>query len=170
MQLKQNGLIDNAIVSFSTAGPGEPGSFAIFGGLDPNQIVGGVQGLHKMQTLAYRPDWTESVKQWAIEAKGIYYGNEEFLLSKGSFPAIIDTGSSNLGIPHQAFVFLKENWKKTVPDLDCVIDDNFCQSLAPCEAVAKNISSFSVTLGDQVFEMNPELFLHQAVEDTGSRC
>jgi hypothetical protein len=170
MQLKQNGLIDNAMVSFSTAGPGEPGSFAIFGGLDPNQIVGGVQGLHKMQTLAYRPDWTESVKQWAIEAKGIYYGNEEFLLSKGSFPAIIDTGSSNLGIPHQAFVFLKENWKKTVPDLDCVIDDNFCQSLAPCEAVAKNISSFSVTLGDQVFEMNPELFLHQAVEDTGSRC
>jgi hypothetical protein len=100
MQLKKNGLIDSAMVSFSTAGPGEAGSFAVFGGLDPNQIVGGVQGLHKMQTLAYRPDWTQSVKQWAIEARGIRYGNEEYLLGQKSFPAIIDTGSSNLGIPH----------------------------------------------------------------------
>ena len=57
-----------------------------------------------------------------------------------------------------------------MPDLDCVIDDNFCQSLAPCDQVAKNISSFSVQLGDEVFEMNPDLFLHQAVEETGSRC
>lgn len=48
MQLKANGLIDNAMVSFSTAGPGNPGSFAVFGGFDPNQIVGGTNGLHKM--------------------------------------------------------------------------------------------------------------------------
>ena len=63
-----------------------------------------------------------------------------------------------------------QNWKKTVPDLDCVIDDNFCQSLKPCDQVSQNISSFSVTLGDQVFEMKPDLFLHQTVEDSGSRC
>jgi len=50
--------------------------------------------------MAYRPEWTESLKQWAIEAKNIRYGADEYLLSNSSFPAIIDTGSSNLGIPH----------------------------------------------------------------------
>jgi len=31
------------------------------------------------------------------------------------FPAIIDTGSSNLGVPDGAFNILKEKWKKDVP-------------------------------------------------------
>jgi len=62
-QLKNNGLIDKAIVSFSVAGPNmDDKSYAIFGGLNEQQIVGGVAGLKKMQTMAYRPDWTESVK------------------------------------------------------------------------------------------------------------
>jgi len=61
--LKNKGLIDRAIVSFSVAGPNmDDQSYAIFGGLNENQIVGGVGGLKKMQTMAYRPDWTESVK------------------------------------------------------------------------------------------------------------
>ena len=47
-------------------------------------------------------------------------------------------------------------------DLDCVIDDNFCQSLAPCDSVAKNISAISLTVGGAVFEMKPELYLNQA--------
>lgn len=45
--------------------------------MNPDQIVGGVEGLKKMQTLAYRPDWTESVKQWALEGQALMYGNEE---------------------------------------------------------------------------------------------
>ena len=73
--LKKHGLIDNAMVSFSIAGPGQEGSYANFGGIDSDEIVGGVQGLAKMDTLSYRPDWTNSVKQWALEGQGIKYGD-----------------------------------------------------------------------------------------------
>jgi len=66
--LKRQGIIDNAMVSFSISGPEmDEQSYAIFGGLNAAQIVGGVDGLKKMQTMAYRPDWTQSVKQWALE-------------------------------------------------------------------------------------------------------
>ena len=67
-QLKNSGIIDRALVSFSVSGPNmDDPSYAIFGGLNPEQIVGGTDGLKKMQTMAYRPDWTQSVKQWALE-------------------------------------------------------------------------------------------------------
>lgn len=42
-------------------------------------------------------------------------------------PAIIDTGSSNIGVPEENFRQLAEKWKRDISDLDCVIDDNFCQ-------------------------------------------
>jgi len=62
-QLKDKGIIDRALVSFSIAGPNmEDTSYALFGGISPEQIVGGVGGLKKMSTYAYRPDWTSSVK------------------------------------------------------------------------------------------------------------
>jgi hypothetical protein len=88
-----------------------------------------------MQTTAYRPDWTQSVKQWALEGQNLAYGEEDCHLIGQNlhFPAIIDTGSSNLGVPEQTFKFLKEKWKRDLPDLDCVIDDNFCQVMTPCD-------------------------------------
>ena len=47
--LKKQGIIDNALISFSIAGPNmNDQSYAIFGGLNPDQIVGGVKGLKKM--------------------------------------------------------------------------------------------------------------------------
>ena len=77
--LKNKGMIDKAIISFSTAGPNkEEKSYAIFGGINEEQIVGGVRGLKKMQTFAYRPEWTESTKQWALEGQTVLYGEEEF--------------------------------------------------------------------------------------------
>jgi hypothetical protein len=61
--LKNQKLIDQAIVSFSISGPeSSDTSYAIFGGLNADQIVGGVGGLKKIQTMAYRPDWMHSVK------------------------------------------------------------------------------------------------------------
>jgi len=48
-QLKNKGIIDKAMVSFSVAGPNmDDQSYAIFGGLNENQIVGGANGLKKM--------------------------------------------------------------------------------------------------------------------------
>ena len=47
--LKNNKVIDQAIVSFSIAGPeSAENSYAIFGGLNSDQIVGGVGGLKKI--------------------------------------------------------------------------------------------------------------------------
>jgi hypothetical protein len=114
-QLKNKGLIDRAIVSFSVAGPNmADNSFAIFGGIDEGQIVGGIGGLKKMQTMAYRPDWTESVKQWALEGQTLFYGEEECqkIGHEKKYPAIIDTGSSNLGVPADIYGNLKEKWAK----------------------------------------------------------
>lgn len=77
-QLKNQGIIDKALVSFSVSGPGgDEESYAQFGGINPDQIVGGVDGLTKMKTMAYRPDWTESVKQWALEGQSLAYAGEE---------------------------------------------------------------------------------------------
>jgi len=42
------------------------------------------------------------------------------------FPAIIDTGSSAIGIPESEFSVLKEKWHQAVPKLNCIDDDNFC--------------------------------------------
>ena len=83
------------------------------------------------------------------------------------FPAVIDTGSMNLGVPTGAFKFLSEQWKARIPALDCVIDDNFCQVMTPCSEVAKNLSTVGIQLSGQVFEMRPEQYLHQA---EGQRC
>lgn len=59
--------------------------------------------------MAYRPYWTQSVKQWALEGKSIKYNNEECQKAgqEKTFAAIIDTGSSNLGVPGAVFKFLK---------------------------------------------------------------
>lgn len=98
----------------------------MFGGINAAQIVGGLGGLKKMDTIAYRPDWTNSVKQWALDGQALAYGAQDLIFEK-KIPAIIDTGSSNMEIPEATYKQLKEAWKVDVPALDCVIDDNFCQ-------------------------------------------
>ena len=81
--LKNSKVIDQAIVSFSIAGPdSDDSSYAIFGGLNQDQIVGGAGGLHPMSTMAYRPEWMHSVKQWALEGKNMFYNGEELNLAK----------------------------------------------------------------------------------------
>jgi hypothetical protein len=71
-------MIDNALVSFSISGPNmDDPSYAIFGGINSDQIQGGVEALKKMQTKAYRPDWTNSAKQWALDGQTMLYGTEE---------------------------------------------------------------------------------------------
>jgi hypothetical protein len=145
-QLKQKGLIERGIVSFSIAGPNiDDKSFAIFGGIDENQIVGGVNGLKKMQTMAYRPDWTESAKQWALEGQTVFYGEEEMQKAghEKKFPAIVDTGSMNLGVPGEIYNELKGAWMKNLPKIDCMTDDNFCQVMTPCKDVEKKLSPIS---------------------------
>jgi hypothetical protein len=42
------------------------------------------------------------------------------------YSAVIDTGSSNTGIPDAMFKDLKHQWGEDLGDIDCITDDNFC--------------------------------------------
>lgn len=119
-----------------------------------------------METIGYRPDWTNSVKQWTLDAQALGYGSSDLIFEK-NIPAIIDTGSSNIEIPEGTYKQLKELWKKDVPDLDCVIDDNFCQVMTPCNEISKKVKPISLQISGSVFELQPNLYLHQA---EGKRC
>jgi len=43
-----------------------------------------------------------------------------------SYPAIIDTGSSQLSIPPDVFEKIRQEWATALPDLDCKTDKTFC--------------------------------------------
>jgi predicted aspartyl protease len=43
-----------------------------------------------------------------------------------SYPAIIDTGSSQLSIPPDVFDKIEAEWAAALPDLDCKSDKTFC--------------------------------------------
>lgn len=104
--LKNAGVIDKAVVSFSIA-PGQ--SYALFGDWNVSQVAGGAAGLHSCKTFGYLPDFAGAGKNWALEGQNLMYGSTELkgVLEK-SFPAIIDTGSNTLGVPAKYFDDLKK--------------------------------------------------------------
>jgi hypothetical protein len=55
---------------------------------------------------------------------------------------------------------LKKLWQEDIPEVDCVIDDNFCQVTIPCDEAKKKLKPVSIQMGGQVFEMAPSLYLH----------
>ena len=69
--LKDNKIIDKAMISFSVA-PGD--SFAQFGNYNASQVVGEAKGLHSMKTYAYLPDFVGANKNWALEGQNLMYG------------------------------------------------------------------------------------------------
>ena len=73
--------------------------YALFGGYNSTQIVDGQQGLKSFKNF---PNWLGT---WALEGQGMTYGAKA-MQKPGediSYPAIIDTGSSQLSIPPDVF-------------------------------------------------------------------
>ena len=64
-----------------------------------------------MKTFGYMPEYVTANKNWALEGQGLLYGTKELngVLDQ-SFPAIVDTGSSVLGVPPKLFEALKKEW------------------------------------------------------------
>ena len=60
-----------------------------------------------------------------------------------SYPAIIDTGSSQLSIPPDVFEKIRMEW-------------TFCHIQKPCEDVASKVKPVGFQMSDYVFEINPE--------------
>jgi len=62
--LKDNKVIDKAVISFSVA---SNESYALFGDYNVSQVVGEAKGLHSLKTFAYLPDFVGANKNWALE-------------------------------------------------------------------------------------------------------
>lgn len=96
--LKDNGIIDKALISFSVS---DSGSYALFGDYNVTQVVGNETGLYTMKTFGYMPEFIgKTSNNWALEGQKLLYGGQELKnTADKSFPAIIDTGSSTLAVP-----------------------------------------------------------------------
>jgi len=96
--LKDSGIIAKAIVSFSIASQDmKDESFAVFGGVNSGQVVGGLDGLTKFQSF---PNFLGT---WALEGKSLFYDGSKIEESELSFPAIIDTGTSQMTVPPRVY-------------------------------------------------------------------
>jgi hypothetical protein len=77
--LKNAGMIDRAMVSFSVAGPGmNEKSYADFGGFDERQVVNGRDGIAKMATMGYRLN-AEAKNNWALQGESVFYDDDEIV-------------------------------------------------------------------------------------------
>jgi hypothetical protein len=140
-------------------------SFAVLGGSDYSQIVGGKSGLRPFRN---NPDIFSHIKAWALSGKGLYYGSPE-IGAPGTYPAVMDTGSTIIAVPSALFGSLTEKWKETVKDLDCSTDPNFCQSNMSCEELQSQVRPVGFLIaggsqvgGETIFELNPSEYLNQA--------
>ena len=95
------------------------------------------------------------------------YGDKEIGSGK-SCPAIIDTGSSTLGVPSKVHAKLKDEWRENLAPakLDCISNDDFCQMKASCAELEKKIKPLGFQLSGKIFEVPPSAYLHQ----TGEVC
>lgn len=87
--LKDNGIIDRAVVSFSIASSDmSEAPYALFGGVNAAQIVGGLDGIKSF------PSFPNFLGTWALEGQSIHYDGKALEGTSRSYPAIIDTGTS----------------------------------------------------------------------------
>ena len=80
----------------------------------------------------------------------------------------MDTGSNVLSVPPQLFAAVQGEWSKSVKDLDCKSDANFCQSQQKCDDIKVNLKNIGFLIasgnqasGETVFEIIPDQYLFQ---------
>lgn len=141
-----------------SSGDIEDDTYALFGGYNSTQIVGGEYGLATFRNNHY--DYKSAVKSWALPSRDLLYGGESVGYNKQTveYPAIIDTGSSFLAVPGDEFTALSEKWKQAVPNLDC--KDTFCQTSNSCDEIAGKLKPVSFQIDEVVFDMSPKSYLH----------
>lgn len=102
-------IINNRLFSFHLSGSfdeseGEKSddSFAIFGGSDPSQYVGDFQEFPLVNTL-----------YWSLGIEMIAFGNDILAtFGSGTAFAVIDTGTTMIGLPEAVFKSLQSKWLK----------------------------------------------------------
>jgi len=112
-----NGVIDHGIISFSNAfghrshtgnatrdtiGYSDRRSYAIFGGINATQIVGGEEGLVSMKLARGKMN---HMNMWAAKARGFAYGKTVIYSPELDKPYLgtIDSGTTLIIIPTMIF-------------------------------------------------------------------
>jgi len=143
-------------------------SYALFGGYNSSQIVGGEAGV---QTFKNNPgNYKSPIRSWALNTKELLYNGTSLEKTEGkeekgqfvkSYPAVIDTGSSFIAVPPEFYGGLKEQWKKSLSGVDCKTDDTFCQYVGKCTDIAEHLGNVAFNIDDTIFELTPYAYLHQ---------
>jgi hypothetical protein len=104
--------------------------YALFGGYNSSQIVNGHNGLKVFKN--YMTDF----KSWALLGQGMLYDGKYFTdISHSGYPALIDTGSSQLTVPPPVFKQMQARWQEDVPNIQCKPKHTFCHVLDSCTNV-----------------------------------
>lgn len=75
-------------------------------------------------------------KTWTLEGSNLMYGDQKMVNDTAvGFPAIIDTGTSTIGVPAVMFDNLKKEWMKVTPKMDCDSSPDFCQVSESCASI-----------------------------------
>lgn len=151
------------MVSFNIAAKDQDDEpYALFGGVNSTQIVGGVDGL---KTFANFPNFLGT---WALEGQLVQYDGQTLQETIGSFPAIIDTGTSQMQLPPRIFAEVLQQWNAAAQgQIKCESDSAFCTSEMPCDEMAKKLKPISMQLSGVVFKMEPKQYLWQV---DGGQC
>ena len=132
-QLKKAKVIDNAIISFSISTSDQAElSYAVFGGINLDQVVGGANG------IIYNKVQNNHLNTWALDGQGLFY-NGQNIKSDQEYPAVIDTGSSQLALPPALFEKLRKQWTKAIPTLNCKDHAVFCFAEMGCDKVMEKL-------------------------------
>ena len=130
-----------------------------------------------MKPFRNNPDIFSHIKAWALTGEALYYGLPQIGQS-GSYPAVIDTGSTLIAIPSPLFKGLQAQWQKAVPDLDCSSDANFCETKKQtCSQIEGSLQPVGFLIGggksssgsQTIFEIMPSEYLFQ-VDGKDAKC
>lgn len=117
--------------------------------------------MYHFKTFDYMPAFVGASKNWALEGTNLQYGDEPLKpISEASCAAIIDTGSSTIGVPAKLHDKLRTNWEK-VTKLDCVSNDDFCETKDSCDSLLKKLKPIGFVVSGVVLEIGPDIYLNQ---------
>ena len=96
--------------------------------------MGGLEGLKQFE------NYPNFLGTWSLEGQQVIYGGEPVEDTQREFPAIIDTGTSQIQVPQTVFAHIREQWEKDFPrKITCSDEEAFCTTEESCETAAKSV-------------------------------
>ena len=125
--------------------------------MNNSQIVGGKDGL-----LSFK-NFKNALGTWALSGEGITYDQKTLMKHDKPYPAVIDTGSSQLEVPSEVYQALELYWKKDIPELNC--EKGMCVATEiGCDATKEKLKPIGLIMNGHVFELMPDTYLYEDVE------